>query len=169
MLNFLLLLLALLLGGAAPERPAQTADIQFQIKNAGLTVNGRLSGLQATVQFDPAHLGQAHLQATVPVSTIDTGIALRDRHLQQPEYFDAARYPLLTLESKAIRQTGAGQYEGVFMLTIKGVTREVRLPFATADAHTFRGTLVLNRLDYGIGKKSLLLGNEVRVSIVVSV
>lgn len=139
----------------------------FQVKNAGLPVQGRFSELDATVQLDPAHLGQAPIRATVPVRTIDTGLALRDRHLQKPEYFDAARFPLITLESKSFRQTGAGQYEGVFVLTLKGVAREVQLPFSTPDGHEFRGTLQLNRLGYGVGGKSLLPGNEVLVTLAV--
>lgn len=162
---WLVLLSYLLAGRPAGAQQVKEATITFQIKNAGFAVQGSFSGLEATVQLDPAHPEQAHVRATVPVSSIQTGIALRDKHLQKPDYFDAERFPLLTLESKAVRRTGAGQFEGVFTLTMKGIAREVKLPFTLSAANELRGTLLVNRLDFGIGKKSLVLADEVTVII----
>ena len=156
----------LLLGATpAPGPKIAESELRFQIKNAGLTVNGTLTGLAATIDFDPAHPEQAHILASAPVRSIQTGIALRDKHLQKPEYFDAEKYPVISLQSKAIRQTAAGQYEGLFALTMKGVTRDITLPFTVAAAHEFRGQFQLNRLDFGIGKSSFILSKEVTVNI----
>ncbi|RZK90363.1 MAG: hypothetical protein EOO62_35180, partial [Hymenobacter sp.] len=55
------------------------SGVLFQIKNAGLTVDGTLAGLTAAIDFDPAHPAQAHSEASAPVSSIQTGIALRDK------------------------------------------------------------------------------------------
>ena len=163
----LLLVLSWLLLGWLPGSRQQvlTSEISFQITNAGLAVEGTLSGLEATVQFDPAHLAQASIRASVPVSTVQTGIALRDRHLQKPDYFDAEKYPLITLQSTAIRQTGAMQYEGTFTLTMKGISHEVKLPFTVSPAHELKGQLLLNRLDYHLGKSSIILSDQVKVNI----
>ena len=153
-------------GGAVGGRQAPEAPIHFQITNAGFTVEGTLSGLEARGQFDPAHLAQASIRASVPVSSLQTGVGLRDRHLQKADYFDAARYPAITLQSKSFRRLAAGQYEGLFVLTMKGVSHDVTLPFTVSPTQELRGTFRLNRLDYGVGKKSLLLANEVTISIV---
>lgn len=166
-MRLLLLLGWLLASWPAGERQVKAADIRFQIVNAGFTVNGTLAGLEATVQFDPAHPEQAHMRATVPVGTIQTGIGLRDKHLQKPDYFDAEKFPTITLESRSFRQLGPARYEGLFALTMKGVTHEVALPFTASAARELRGTLRVNRLDYGIGKESLVLANEVLISLVV--
>jgi polyisoprenoid-binding protein YceI len=150
---------------AAGGRQVPDADIRFKIANAGLPVTGTFSGLDATIRFDPARLEQAHIRASVPVSTLNTGIALRDRDLQKPTYFDAARYPTITMESTSFRKTGPSQYEGVFKLTIKDVQREVKMPFTVSADREFRGQLRLNRLDYHVGKKNLIMANNVDVSI----
>ncbi|GAB3295772.1 YceI family protein [Hymenobacter humi] len=150
---------------SAGERQVQEADIRFKISNAGLPVNGTFSGLEATIQFDPAHLEQARIRASVPVSTINTGIALRDRDLQKPTYFDAARYPTITMESTSFQKTGPNQYEGLFKLTIKDVQREVKMPFTVSADHKFEGKMRLNRLDYHVGKKNLIMANNVDVTI----
>ncbi len=155
----------LTLGASPTVSKIAESEINFQIKNAGLTVDGTLSGLTADIQLDPAHPEQAHIQASVPVNTIQTGISLRDKHLQKPDYFDAEKYPAIMLQSKAIHSMGAGKYEGTFDLTMKGTTREVKLPFTLSAAHEFRGQLEVNRLDFGIGKKSLVLADNVVISI----
>lgn len=167
-LPLLFLLLGYLLAGRLTSpRQVKEATIGFQIRNAGFAVQGTFSGLEATVQLDPAHPELAHLRASVPVSSVQTGIALRDKHLQNPDYFDAARFPVITLESKTIRKTGAGQYEGLFTLTMKGTARDVKLPFTVSAANALHGTLRVNRLDFDIGKKSLVLADEVTVDIAV--
>ena len=53
----------------AGERQVKESAVTFQISNAGFTVDGTLSGLEATVQFDPAHLPQAVIRASVPVNS----------------------------------------------------------------------------------------------------
>ncbi|TPG65982.1 YceI family protein [Hymenobacter nivis] len=152
-------------GPRAVGPPVAESAVRFQIKNAGLTVDGTLAGVDATIQFDPAHPEQGHIQATVPVSTIRTGIGLRDQHLQKPDYFDAAQFPTIALQSKTIRLVGPGRFEGVFALTMKGITRDVTIPFTVSAAHEFRGQFQVNRLDYGLGKTSLVLADEVTVSV----
>ena len=149
----------------AGERQVKESAVAFQISNAGFTVEGTLSGLEATVQFDPAHLSQAIVRASVPVSSIHTGITLRDRHLQQPDYFDAVQYPLITLQSVSLRETGPAQYEGLFTLTMKGISRAVKLPFTVSAANEFQGQLRVNRLDFNVGKKSPILADEVTIRI----
>ncbi len=155
----------LLLHFPAGERQVKESAVAFQIANAGFAVDGTLSGLEATVQFDPAHLAQAVIRASMPVSTIQTGISLRDQHLLKPDYFDADQFPLITLQSVSFRETGPAHYEGLFTLTMKGISRAVKLPFTVSAAHEFEGKLRVNRLDFNVGKKSLILADEVTVSI----
>lgn len=163
------IVLGLLFWLCAGIAPAQTdiaaSDIRFQIKNAGLTVTGTLSGLEAAIRFDPAAPEKAFIRASLPVKTINTGIGLRDKHLLKPDYFDAEKFPTILLESLVVRKTAANQYEGTFKLTIKGTQREVKLPFTVSAANEFAGTLRLNRLDYRVGKPSLLLSDDVVISI----
>ncbi len=145
--------------------PVAEADVRFTIENAGLAVEGTLAGLEADIRFDPAHPELASIRASVAVSTIRTGIALRDQHLQKPDYFDAAKFPVISLQATAIRKTGKNRYEGDFQLAIKGTQRQISIPFEVSAGHVFTGRFQLNRLDYGIGKKNLVLGDEVNITI----
>lgn len=152
-------------GTIPPNTKIDESEVRFQITNAGLTVNGSFTGLEAAIQFNPEHPEQAQIRASVPVNTIKTGLALRDRHLQKPDYFDAEKNPLLTLQSKSIRKISLNTYEGIFELTMKGIRRDVKLPFSVSPKNEFVGSLNVNRLDFDIGKPSLVLADDVTVTI----
>ncbi len=146
------------------------SEVAFRIRNAGLPVDGSFTGLQADIRFDPANPAAGQLTARVPADSIQTGIALRDRHLRQPDYFDTARYPDIRMVSKALRATGKNTYEADFELTLKGTTRTVKVPFrfeprAVKGGGTLRGSFTLNRRDYGIGSGSWLLSDEVTITL----
>lgn len=159
------LLILLIFYRPVKQSEIETASITFQITNAGITVNGTLEGLEADITFDPRQPGNTDIRASVPVSSIRTGIALRDKHLQRPDYFHADKHPRIELASKIIRKTGRNKYEGVFALTMKGIEREVSLPFTVSPANEFTGNFRVNRLDFDLGLESLILSNDVDIQI----
>ncbi|MVM34144.1 YceI family protein [Spirosoma sp. HMF4905] len=162
---WLYLLLCLFAGSVPPNTKIEESEIRFQIVNAGLTVNGTFTGTEAAIQFNPEHPEQALIQASVPVNTIKTGLTLRDKHLQKPDYFDAEKNPMITLQSKTIRKISPNTYEGIFELTMKGIHRDVKLPFSVSPKNEFIGNLKVNRLDFDLGKPSLILADEVMINI----
>ncbi len=171
----LMMLLAATIGTQAATPPVwkvQQGKVTFSIRNAGLLVNGSLGGLKAEIHFDPTHPEQSTLIASVQAGTIDTGIGARDKHLRKEVYLDADRYPLLTMRSVKITATGANTFQGQFELTIKGTTQQVSLPFTFREKNgqgIFAGECKINRLDYGVGSSSWLLGDEVTISIKIDV
>lgn len=63
-------------------------------------------------------------------------------------------------------------FVGYFKLTIRDVSQEVAVPFSfneEGDKATFKGNFSINRRDFGVGSWSMILGNEVDLSIVLSV
>ncbi|WP_293014341.1 YceI family protein [Mongoliibacter sp.] len=144
-----------------PENP-----IQFKIKNAGITVDGTISDWMVEVDFDPKKLAQSSIQGTANPVSIETGIKLRDRHLQGREYFDVKKYPEIRLQSKSFKTNGKNTFIGIFELQIRAVKKEVEIPFSVANSEKqrkFKGEFVIDRLDFGLGEKSLVLSDEVRV------
>ena len=78
---------------AATTWSPTTGSVQFHIKNAGITVDGTLKGLSASVKFDENDLVNSSIYASVKTATINTGIDKRDEHLKKDEYFDVANHP----------------------------------------------------------------------------
>jgi polyisoprenoid-binding protein YceI len=146
---------------------AVTQDISFKIKNAGITVNGTFDGGHAELFFSPDHLSASSLKARVEVKTIKTGIGLRDEHLKGETYFNADTFKTINIESKSLYIKG-NNYAGMFNVTIKGVTKQIEIPFEfnqIADEAVIKGSFTLNRRDFGVGGKSLTMSDEVTVKI----
>ncbi|MEO7585524.1 MAG: YceI family protein [Ferruginibacter sp.] len=145
--------------------------VKFSIKNFGLNVSGTFKGLKGTVLFDPANLAAATINASVDVSTINTGNNSRDNHLKKEEYFDAPKYAMIGFSS--VKITNSAKPNSFFMegkITIKGVTKKVSFPFTAtpkADGYLFEGTFKLNRRDFAVGGNSLVMSDNLIVFLSV--
>jgi polyisoprenoid-binding protein YceI len=144
-----------------PENP-----IQFKIKNAGITVDGTIPGWMVEVDFDPKKLDQSSIRGSANSASIQTGIQLRDKHLQGREYFHIQKYPEIHLQSKSFKANGKNAFIGIFELQVRDVKKEVQIPFTVIQIgkqRNYKGEFVIDRLDFGMGEKSLVLSDEVRV------
>ena len=163
------LIAAMLLVGAGGQAQEESAKlISFKIKNAGVNVKGTFHDHTVTARFDEQDLGNAYFEVKIEVSSLDTGIKGRDKHLKKAKYFDLENHPQIVFKSTSIKKTPEG-YTALGDLTIKETTRQVEVPFtvmALEDKNRdFQGTLTLDRRDYGVGKNHLIMGNEVKIEI----
>jgi polyisoprenoid-binding protein YceI len=145
-----------------------TEPIRFQIKNAGITVDGKILDWNHQISFDPKKPGEAMIKGTANPKSIDTGIKVRDKHLQGRQYFHVEKFPEILISSKKVKENGKGKYLGIFELQIKEIKKEMEIPFTvttTGKVRTLAGEFTLNRLDFGIGESSIILGDEVKVII----
>ena len=163
---------------AVTSLPAQTytasddgSEIKFSIKNFGLTVNGSFKGLKGKINFNPANTTTASFNASVQVATINTGNGSRDNHLKKEEYFDASKFPVISFVLTRIsKSTKAGTLQMEGKITIKGVTKVVSFPFTATpkmEGFLFAGSFKLNRRDFGVGGKSLVLSDTLTVELAV--
>ena len=155
----------------ADLKPVDADDaVSFSIKNFGIGTRGTLGGLKGKILWQPENLAASSFAVSVEVNTINTGIDSRDSHLKKEEYFDAAKYPQIRFVSSAITKTATG-YNVSGNLTIKATTRQVIIPFTVSpngSGFLFQGDFTLNRKDYSVGGSSMVLGNDVKVSLKVN-
>ena len=169
------LILLLILGSLAfaqiTKHIVNKSSVTFQIKNLGINVGGSFSGLKADIDFDPAHLETSSIEASVQANTVNTDSETRDSHLKSDNYFDAEKYPEIKMKSVSFKHNSGNSYTGTFNLTIKDRTNQVQVPFTYTENSNdgdFKGTLKIKRSDFGIGGKSLVMSNDVTISIDVS-
>lgn len=158
---------------AQPRWQVDGASVVFEIKNAGFAVRGSFSGLAADLRFDPDHPENSVILASIDSATVDAGIELRNRHLRKRDYFDVAQYPHIRMRALRVEKLGPGAFTGTFALDLKETRREITMPFTFsrhAGSATLTGEFILDRLDYGIGERSVILADEVivRVSVEIS-
>jgi len=152
-------------------RTVKSSSVSFVIKNFGLDVDGSLKDLQVIeFVFDNDSLSSSKIDITIGTKTINTGNEKRDEHLRKPDYFDADKYPTIRMRSKRFGKSKAGNAIGYFDLTLKGVTKEVKLPiFVTklGELTQFKSIFTINRLDYGVGESSMALSDDVKITVLI--
>lgn len=151
---------------------ASKAKVEFSVKGVFGTVHGNFTGLKATIRFDVGNPKAGSISASIDAKTVSTGIGLRNRHLRDEEqFFDTDKYPTISFHSKAIEKTGSG-YVASGELTIKDVTRPVKIPFsfaANGNSGVFKGQFVIKREDFHLGKPGGSIGEDVTIDLEVPV
>ncbi len=148
------------------------SKVHFVIKNFGISTGGDLQKLDGEILFNPQSISQSFFNVTVKSSTIDTDNSSRDESLRQ-DYFESAKYPDIRLVSTKVQNTNKtsdGYYYFTGKLIMKNVTKEISFPFKAEKAGEnwlFTGEFDINRLDYGVGESSSILGNKVHISLKV--
>lgn len=135
------------------------SSIQFSVKHLVVSnVKGSFDKFDAVIMFDPDNISNSSVEVTIDVSSINTKNEKRDEHLRSEEFLHAAEHPTITFASRKIVKKNDG-YVAAGKLTIRGVSKEVELPFTlngpivTPWGQTVIGIELayeLNRQEYGV-------------------
>jgi polyisoprenoid-binding protein YceI len=138
------------------------------------TVRGTFNKLSGTV-VDSPDLSKASVQVTIDAGSIDTRVAMRDEDLRSDHFFDVAKYPAVTFQSKRVESAGAGKLKVIGDLTMHGVTKELTLdvdgptpPIKDPKGTSHRGlsaTATLSRAAYGMTFDAPMVGDQIALQI----
>lgn len=99
----------------------------FEISHFGASVNrGRFDKKEGTVQLDRA-AKTGKVEITIDATSINTGTAAFDKHLQSPDLFDTAKFPTIKFVSDKFVFNGDKVAEVSGNLTLLGKTQAVTL------------------------------------------
>ena len=188
LLRPLLLLASLAAALAVPARAAvetYTIDpvhssVGFSIRRFVSKVPGSFTKFSGTILLDRDNLEKSSVEAVIEVASVNTADSGRDDHLRTPDFFDAAKFPVMTFKSKVWKSTGKDAFEVTGDLTIHGVTKATVLkvnllgfaPSPTGGQLAgWDATTTLNKADFGVNGPAILgtmLGDEVVVTINIS-
>lgn len=143
-------------------------------------VDGKFQSFDGKVVADGENFEGASIEFTADAASVDTDNKDRDNHLKSDDFFAAEKYPKLTFKSKSFEKVGENKYVITGDLTMRGVTKEIKLdaklngivtdPWGATKAG-FKVTGSLNRFDYGLAFNSLMetggavVGKEVDLNI----
>jgi polyisoprenoid-binding protein YceI len=151
------LAIASLLAAQAPVPRAIDAlksSARFSISHIWVErVSGTVPILDGSVTLAAGSLIPTRVAATLDASKISTDEPDRDRSLESPDFFDAAKFPRWTFASTQIEPTGPGAFEMDGNLTIHGVTRPERLQVTvrgTPANPEYRATAQIDRHAFGM-------------------
>lgn len=171
---------------ASPLALAQTStwnldpahsEVDFTVKHMSLSnVHGRIGLQKGAITLNEADITKSSVSVTIDVTTIDTGVGMRDNDLKSPNYFDVAQFPTATFTTTSVSGT-AGHLIVTGNLTLHGVTKPVTLDVEGPSGpmngmggkqhEGYSATATLNRKDFGVGAKTPdgVVSDEVKLTI----
>ena len=145
---------------AAAPVPAWAVDkassrLGFTSSFSGEAFSGAFRRWDADIRFDPKNLAGSSVTATIDTASAATGDADRDKSLPGDPFFAAAKFPKAAFAARSFQDLGGGRYQAVGVLTIRGVSKPLTLPFTlaiTGAAAKMNASIAINRLAFGVGQ-----------------
>ncbi|HET9463734.1 MAG TPA: YceI family protein [Thiobacillus sp.] len=180
--------LALFTAVAAFAAAAQAAPVTYVIDNSHTYPHfsyNHLGFSNQTHKFDKtsgkvvldraAKIGS--VDVTIDATSVNTGFALFNEHIQATDYFDTAKHPTITFKSGKMAFRGDEPVSLEGDLTIKGVTRPVTLtvthfkcqphPMLKVEACGANATTQVKRSEFNMGKNVPYVSDEVTLTLAI--
>ncbi len=107
---------------------ASHSEITFKVKHLMITnVTGSFQQFDATMESAEDNFSDASISFEAQVNSISTNNEQRDTHLKSADFFEAEKFPTINFVSTALVHKAGSDYELNGDLTIKGVTKSVKL------------------------------------------
>lgn len=163
---------------AAPETyvidPTHTFA-RFSYSHFGLSTQlSKFNKTSGTVVLDKA-ARTASVDIVIDTTSVDTGYATFNEHIQAPDFLDTAKYPTATFKSTKVDFAGDKPTAIHGNLTIKGVTKPVTFkvtsfvnmphPMLKKDAIGADATTLIKRSEFNAGKYAPNVGDDVTISV----
>ncbi|MEZ4470125.1 MAG: YceI family protein [bacterium] len=135
-------------------------------------VSVKISVDATRLQVDP---GRVRHQYGLPDDVDDDDREAIGRNMRAPDQLAVDRYPTMTFESTGASPAPDGRIELAGRLTIRGRTRDVRLPvaiWAVADRLQAKGELRIRHADFGMKPYEAALGairNQERIDLILAI
>lgn len=106
----------------------QHASVLFKINHMGLsTFVGRFNTVDASLEFDPAHIENARLSAVINIASIDVNNSDLAETLLGNSWFDADKHPQALFNTTSVEIVDATRAKFHGNLTLHGVTAPIVL------------------------------------------
>lgn len=141
--------------------PAHT-NVRFEVSHLGIAfVDGEFTKLEGKVEtVNETDFNNGKVDFSIDVASIDTRVEMRDDHLRSDDFFNAEKYPTITLKNGVLKKGDNGKLTLEGDLTIRDVTKKVAFdvvqnngiitdPWGGTRAG-FTAKLKINRFDYNI-------------------
>lgn len=178
------LLLSMLLASVGVQAAPETYVIdtnhtkpRFSYSHFGYSTQlSRFDSVSGKITIDKS-AKEGSLEVVINTTSVNTGYALFNEHIQGSDYFDTAKFPTATFKSSKVnfKDDKVSSVDGT--LTIKGVSKPVTLtvssfmcmphPMAKKEACGANASVVVKRSDFNMGKNVPYVSDEVTIDIPV--
>lgn len=157
------------------------SELAFTVKHLMISkVRGVFEKFDVTIVTGD-DIDDSTIEATIDVSSVNTGVEARDNHLRTSDFFLVEEFPTMTFRSTSFDgDAETGEFTVTGDLTLRGVTKPVTLagefggiiqdPYGNTRAGASAKTKI-NRQDFGVSWNTALeaggvtLGDEITISL----
>jgi polyisoprenoid-binding protein YceI len=121
----------------------------------GAENRGSFRQFATELAYDAKNPAAGSLKVTVQTGSLDTQDKDRNDLLAGADLFDVKKYPTAQYVANSFAKRADGQLEAVGKLTLRGVTKDLRVPLViheTANGAELSGEVTLKRLAFGVGQ-----------------
>ncbi|WP_269789850.1 YceI family protein [Stenotrophomonas sp. Iso1] len=151
-------------------------DVLVQWNHLGFSnPTAHFGNADGTLVYDAADVTKSTVEVTLPLSGLNSFTAKFDEHLRAADFFDAAKFPVVTFKSTKVEAAGTNKLSVTGDLTVKGVTKPVVLdvtingagehPMMKVPSVGFDATTTFKRSEFGIGAYVPNVSDDVKVRI----
>ena len=148
------------------------SKLGFTVQWSGEPFSAEFKHWSADIDFDPGDLLHARVAVAVDLASEASDESDFDSGLKGAEGFETSRFPTARFVTKTITAKSPGHYMATGILTIRGVSHDVILPFLlTMSGNTahMTGTAHVLRTDFGVGQGEWAAATPVSHDVAVMV
>lgn len=152
------------------------SQLGFTVTHLGIAdASGTFNDFDVTINSSKPDFSDASVELTAKTASIDTRVEARDNHLKSADFFDAAKYPVITFKSTSIKKAGKNKYKLTGDLNLHGITKQVTMdlrymgtvenPMSKKQTAGFQVTGTIKRSDFNLGNgfPPPMISNEVSI------
>lgn len=163
-------------GGNYVIKP-ENIKAQFRVLQFGFaTVTGKFRSVKGKFSLNPRNPGRSRVDVEIAAGSVTHLDKKVQKFMRGPDLLDAKRHPKIRFKSTRVRRTGPATAQVTGRLTVKGVTRPVKLnvTFHTAGRDPkarnrfvtrFSANGKFKRSDFGINSVQDVVSDEVKFDI----
>ena len=148
------------------------SKLAFVVNWDGVLLEGIYRCFTATITFDANAPASSAFDVSVELISAKTKSADVDGGMAGSDWFDYKHHPLASFKTSEVRALGEDRYEAQGALTVKGISKNITLPFTwtqtESQAHML-GEVSVKRTDFNIGAgewaSDPTIGYEVKVLV----
>jgi polyisoprenoid-binding protein YceI len=145
--------------------------LEFVATYEGQSAPGVFRQFATQMDFDPSEPRGGQLIVEVRTASADMDSADINDTIKGRDWFDSSKYPAAKFTSTEITPDGPGRYVARGTLDLKGVGRQIVVPFTwktSGSTATMFGTLILQRTNFNIGTGEWSTGNTIGLDVKVN-
>jgi polyisoprenoid-binding protein YceI len=130
------------------------SQVTATFRQMGVPVEGSFQQVSGSITFDAEKPAEAKAEIAIVTSSFDIGDEDYNAEVRKPEWFDSKQHPQARFAAVGLKPLGAGRYQAIGKLTLKGKAQTLTVPFSVreeAGATVFAGSLPISRKFFDIG------------------